>query len=168
MSNIRIIEAQAHSDGSGLLKDNRYIVDGRLPDKVFQISSTLPSQIIVGMRVQVDSSIPNHCPQWVQLNDGRVLVRGVFRSFSFALMRAEVQESASIRLQFDGNQGIDLNCDGLDLFVTDRSEFPAGFFRSLQPRNDWFSVVRRSRTSTTFSPRRSRIRFAIFKTFARG
>jgi hypothetical protein len=38
-SNIRIIEAQTHSEGSGLLKHNRYILDGRLPQKVFQISS---------------------------------------------------------------------------------------------------------------------------------
>jgi hypothetical protein len=69
-----MIEAETPSDGSDLLKNTRYIVDDRLPHKVFQISSPLPSQIIVGMRVEVDSSVPNHCPQWAQLNDRRALV----------------------------------------------------------------------------------------------
>jgi hypothetical protein len=136
-SSIKVIEPESHSDARLLLGHDRFIFNHRLSRRMLHISSTAPSDVIVGVRVCLGLGPPSYVPTWIKVNGRKVDVKGP-RCFCFALSPAEVREASVVRLELGAQSTADVKLEGLDVFIVNRTDFPPSFFGADQGRDDWF------------------------------
>lgn len=104
-----------------LMSGSRYVFNNRTPHKVLKIWSVDDAKVIVGVRVNVGSNAPYHRPPWIKIN-GRKYPVSEQRGFMLPLKKNELGRPFFVEL--GSNNGYDINCDAVTVFVVDRASLP--------------------------------------------
>lgn len=104
-----------------LMSGSRYVFNNRTPHKVLKIWSVDDAKVIVGVRVNVGSNAPYHRPPWIKIN-GRKYPVSEQRGFMLPLKKNELGRPFFVEL--GSNNGYDINCDAVTVFVVDRNSLP--------------------------------------------
>ena len=138
-NDISIVESKNNKDIHQLLSGSRYIFDESLKHKSLLIQSTNANQLVVGFRVSLGSSASYHRPPWVKINGRKQSVNSM-RFFMLPLKPGEVKSKAINKIEFGSNNGYDINCDRIDVFVIDKSMFPKEYLYLTVKSYDWLNL----------------------------